>query len=784
MMWLLMCMVLSAAPSSTQKQLESLQEVIRSSASTSQQRTDALQERLAIRAQAMSDDGIDEAVQARMACDQAEDLLSTGLGLDRLGLNVLYGYPTRAERIRAEAHITAGLAAVARAELLVEQMIFTLERIPASRRTALQRETLLHLREQERDLRLPLLRGIGLVHRAQGYEEEAARQATMREAEASLFELDERLEGRSSPRASWLRGLALARLGRYEEAEDAFRVAATNANAGTDEILAARLGGVVNRSMKNGADGGIRSAALLLRRYGASSQLRDHVLVVDHLAALHAGIGDVGGAAQAWNGLQPILIEGGLDDATSWALIDERIRRLPVTDPIGSGSAELVLAHMSRPELDPAPLAGALRSALSSTDITEDQRARAMLGLGAALARDHQPLEASRVLLELASTMPRRREAGPAIDGAARLALETSVARPGDDAARLLATEALDRMLSDFPYRPGIDGWRVAAARLAAADGHWSKAIDAYDAVISGSPQEQDALQEGAMVLLRASRDPAWNQSDVDVTSLLRNRGQRGDEHTKTIIDLLLVEALLDHQQEAEASDVITRLAQRGLTTDQQAALDTLRLRAAEGDAEAIATAARGVAERGGSDGGAAIASALRQSLKAIDDESARTGRTPDAESLRTEVEPVGTALEQWLQQQQSDDAASWLLVAQAHRRMSRSREALAIIDSLLQESPDAGDVLFERAENLHALGGEEHLSQAMLIYRRLGRAARDSSPRRWWWSQLRMLQILAALDRNTDRIGPRIRLLMNDDATLGGTDTRQGFESLLIQYP
>ena len=115
---------------------------------------------------------------------------------------------------------------------------------------------------------------------------------------------------------------------------------------------------------------------------------------------------------------------------------------------------------------------------------------------------------------------------------------------------------------------------------------------------------------------------------------------------------------------------------------------------------------------------------------------------------------------------------------------MGRSREALAIVDSLLQESPDAGDVLFERAENLHALGGEEHLSQAMLIYRRLGRAARGPSPRRWWWSQLRMLQILATLDRNTDRIGPRIRLLMNEDAALGGADTRQGFESLVIQYP
>ena len=137
------------------------------SASTSTQRQEALQQRLELRGHVLMNEDYDRFTRARWACDQAEDLLSTGLSLDRLGLQVLYGYPTAAERDLAEARISAGLVAVGRAEEAVEQAIDELEGIPASKRTTVQREMLLRLRERERDLRLPLLRGIGLVHRAE-----------------------------------------------------------------------------------------------------------------------------------------------------------------------------------------------------------------------------------------------------------------------------------------------------------------------------------------------------------------------------------------------------------------------------------------------------------------------------------------------------------------------------------------------------------------------------------------------------------------------------------------
>ena len=70
-----------------------------------------------------------------------------------------------------------------------------------------------------------------------------------------------------------------------------------------------------------------------------------------------------------------------------------------------------------------------------------------------------------------------------------------------------------------------------------------------------------------------------------------------------------------------------------------------------------------------------------------------------------------------------------------------------------------------------------------MSIYRRLASAGMGGEPRRWWIAQLRMLQILDRMDRNTERIAPRIRQLQQQDPELGGADTRRSFERLLVTY-
>lgn len=784
-MAIMLCLAMGAwqrsAMDSFSERIGELHEVIRSSSSSSEDRNIAFEECLALRSRVLSSDELDGAALAFMMCQQAEDLIATGLALDQLGMTVLFGYPTESESSHALGRINAGLMMVAKAELAVERAIFDLERIPASKRTAVQRESLLQLREQERDRRLPLLRGSGLVHRAEGFEQGAVRQATMRDAAIDLEALRERLDGAALARATWLYGLAIVRLDRYEDAEAAFRLAATGSKSTTDDVLAARLGGIVNRSHQGGADRGVRSAAMLEDRYQETSQLRHRLLIVDHQARLYSQSGRFGEAATAWSRLHAPLLDAGLDGAMARALLDERIRRLPVSDPKSMKSADLLLAHASRPELDATRLAGALRVVLESDSLGDRQRARAMSSLGLALIRSGHSLEAAAVLLDLANTIPDEPEAAAGIDLAARLSLQRALADPANAVAHTLAVASLDRMLSRFIDRPDIDGWRLAAGRLAASDGRLHDALAAYEAVQEGSEQEQESLREGAAVLLRESRIEGDHREDV--FDGMRSRRARGNAATLVVIDLLLVEAMLEAEQSTEAADVIRSLSTTALTESQQSTLETLRLRAAEGDAALLAKAARGVAERGGADGGLAIAASLQQVLLEIGAQEMRTGNPVELDRMQQEVEPLAEALADWLGSHRSDDAASWLLVIEGLRRSGRPAEALAGADRMLKLHPDIGELLFERAESMVMLGGEERLTEAMLIYRRLSRVARESAPRRWWWCQLRMLEILSNLDRNTDRIAPRIRRLMDDDESLGGADVQRGFQALLIRF-
>lgn len=784
-MAIMLCLVMGAWQRGTMdsfsKRVGELNEVIRSGSSSSEERNIAFQECLALRSKMLSSDELDGAALAFMMCQQAEDLIATGLALDQLGMTVLFGYPTESELNQALGRINAGLTMVAKAELAVERALFDLERVPASKRTAVQRESLLQLREQERDRRLPLLRGSGLVHRAEGFEQSAAAQATMRDAAVDLEALQERLDGAVLARATWLYGLAVARLDRYEDAEAAFRQAATGSMSTADDVLAARLGGIVNRSHQGGADRGIRSAEMLEDRYQERSQLRHRLLIVDHQARLHSESKRFGEAATAWSRLHAPLVDAGLDGAMARALLDERIRRLPVSDPKMMTSADLLLAHASRPELDATDLAGSLRVVLKSDSLGDRQRARALSSLGLALSRSGRPLEAAAVLLDLANTIPNEPEAAAGIDLAARLSLQRALADPANTVAHTLAVASLDRMLSTFTSRPDIDGWRLAAGRLAASDGRLHDALAAYEAVQEGSEQEQESLREGAAVLLRESRIAGDHREDV--FKGMRSRRARGDAATMVEIDLLLIEAMLDAAQSTEAAGVIRSLSTMALTESQQSTLETLRLRAAEGDAASLAKAARGVAERGGADGGLAIAASLQQVLLEIEAQEMRTGNLVDLGRMQLEVEPLAEALADWLVSHRSNDAASWLLVIEGLRRSGRPAEALAGADRMLEVHPDAGELLFERAESMVMLGGEERLTEAMLLYRRLSRVARESAPRRWWWCQLRMLEILSALDRNTDRIAPRIRRLMDEDESLGGADVQRGFQALLIRF-
>src|SRR5262249_26042835 len=121
--------------------------------------------------------------------------------------------------------------------------------------------------------------------------------------------------------------------------------------------------------------------------------------------------------------------------------------------------------------------------------------------------------------------------------------------------------------------------------------------------------------------------------------------------------------------------------------------------------------------------------------------------------------------------------------LADAHRLSGDYAPALAIYERLLGAQPDVTSFVLGRAECLYRLGGEERLAEAMTAYKRLAAAGAAAGVDTFWLAQLRMLQILDAINRNTAQIGPRIERLRQQDPTFGGDRFRRGFDVLRQKY-
>ncbi|MEE2719311.1 MAG: hypothetical protein VX727_05970 [Planctomycetota bacterium] len=723
----------------------------------------------------------DAATELVWSLGLAEDHLLVGLGMEHLGLSAMHG-ATDAERTDlAVRHVDAGRTALDRAEIALEKSIWSLEEIPASRRTAAQRNALVDLRETQRDRRLPLLRGIALVHAAMLADDAAEADRLMADARDALTGLPGQLDGAASPRASWLLGMAMARSGDYEAAEVRFRDAATHDAASRQDVLAARLGGVFNRVVAGGPERGIRSMESIVRRYDAPGDRAERILVTEVLVDLHLRAGATsdpsGHEARAVGALLELgshLNGQGLDPAVVDAFVQQRIEALPIgrrgQDHLPPEAA-LVLLTRTRD-------ASGIRALLARTDLTSRTRVRTLLLECDRLEEAGRMRAAAEAALEAAELGEDVSEGGDAAERAARLAMAGLVSQEAE--ANRLADRALRILCTKYPERPGIDEWRLAAARLAMQGGDLASARSYYESIAPRGPVRRAAIVELSQLLRRQATDASTRRTAVDSMRTLRleQNGAQSDA-----IDLIVAATLLDGGGAEEAAAVLDTIERSGLDADRQAQFDALVLRAASGDAGAMAAAASEVSRRGTADGGAALVTALSTALQELDERARTRGDAPDADAIAADLLPIAESLEYWLQEAETDDPAAWTLVADARGRSGEHAAALAIYERLLVSHPSAGSLLAGRAQALFDLGGTERLAESMGIYRRLASAGMQSSPRRWWIAQLRMLQILDAIGRNTDQIAPRIRRLQQQDPSLGGADTRRAFEGLLVRY-
>jgi tetratricopeptide (TPR) repeat protein len=183
----------------------------------------------------------------------------------------------------------------------------------------------------------------------------------------------------------------------------------------------------------------------------------------------------------------------------------------------------------------------------------------------------------------------------------------------------------------------------------------------------------------------------------------------------------------------------------------------------------------------GGGTGGAIVPmmESLQREVQALIDD----GKDSDATDLaRRTLLPVAKIVEQRVATMPGsprDHAIVEQKIADAYRLSGENLSAVAIYERLLVSQPDATPLLMGRAECLYQLGGEERLAEAMNVYKRIAAAGTSAGAENYWLSQLRMLQVLDTINRNTAQIVPRIERLRQQDPNFGGERFRRGFDYL-----
>lgn len=761
-------------------QLGALEAAMRDPSIDAAARRELLDRRIAVRRGLLAD-GLEPAAELEWRLGEAEDHLLVGLGMNHLGLSAMHGGADADRFAIAVRHVEAGLATLQQAEIALEKAIWELERIAASKRSAAQRNALVALRETQRDRRLPLLRGVALVHAGMLADDQEERARLMTSAFDTLVDRPEQFDGAARPRAAWLLGMAVAQAGDFEEAESLFRAAATDEAATRSDVLAARLGGVSNRLVAGGPERALRAMDSIVRRYDQPQDRAERIMLTEVLVDLHLRAAATSkrteheaDAAGALLELGRHLQEQGVDPDVADAYVRQRIEALPIgRDGFDHLPAEAAFVLVAR-----SPDESGIRALLARTDLSSRTRVLTQLLECERLVEAGRTVAAAEVALEAATIGRDVLEGGQAAERAARLSM--GALSSGDPSVRGLARRALELLCTAYPERPGIDQWRLAAARLFRQDGDLTAARTFYESIAPGTPTRLECIVELSEVLRDAATDGEARRAAVDA---MRRLGLEQQGAASDRIDLVVAATLLDDGMEDDAAVVLESIERDGLDPDRQARFDALVLRAAGGDAGAMAAAAGEVSKRATADGGSALIAALSTALQRFDEQARTGGDEPDPDVLGAELLPLAEALEYWLQQQQVEDVNAWALIADARCRSGEPMAALEIYDRLLETHPSAGSLLAGRAQALFDAGGPERLADAMSIYRRLVSAGMQANPRRWWISQLRMLQILDAMNRNTDRIAPRIRLLQQQDDGLGGADTRRAFERLLVKY-
>jgi tetratricopeptide (TPR) repeat protein len=745
--------------------------------------------------------------------DQAADLYFRVLPHEQAGLAALFGVPSAAQRDRALRVAREMVAAGALAEIEIDQAIMELEMRPGYRSNESLQMERRRLGREERDRRIPFLHGIGLTLHALLVPQSAAeRQDRLEMAVELLGPLGGELTGALASQARLYEGLARGELGEREAAADLLRMVITDEHSAADDVFAARLGIVRNRTARRGVQAGL--AELDAAEAATGGSLRERLLIADQRYLLRRELAEqergtpAGDAAlrDAYRAYVELL--GSVDPSVREAMRRTVFERLVLVSGPEAPLDELPpIVSVARAEREaasddsrPAAIAR-LERVLERPDATEGERAAALFALGKALHASGRLLDAARRFTELADRHPAAPEAERSIELAATIAARALDAAPDDADARAVLRASLDVLLERYPNLPSVDRWRYVAGRLALDAESWDEAVDWFGQVSPGAREwidarfmEVNARREKA----RRTEDPRARAAageaviaaaDTALADLAGGADRAADRAWYVAyLRVFRAEALLEQGRAREAVETLEGMARRA-DLDSAARAAALRVRidayqALERPEEARADIVRFL-EAAPEQAGYVIDSMLASMLAEVEGLLEESRDQEAGRLARDELEPLAAMLEGWLE----DHAAAPEItdglvrrVADVYRASGRLADALRLYDRIAARYPDAVELLLGRAECLYGLGGDGY-GEAMRIYRRITSAGPEVGHDVYWQAQVRTLEILDAVQRNTDKIVPRINQLRLEDESLGGERYRRALQRLERKY-
>jgi tetratricopeptide (TPR) repeat protein len=747
------------------------------------------------RRRALIDENPSDVRRARWLLDQASDLYFESLAGDGTDVVILYGLPTREQRERARRVADAMHACVRDADRAIADVMPDL----GTSRPALREW---YVRE-ERERRIPLLEGVADIVLAIAGPSDRAKPLTnprtwFARGADTIEPLGLRLGGRQANLAQIYLARALSELDELDAAEARLRAISADAMLDPRQSFLVKLGLVDILGRRDGPAAALREVDEFERTH-AGSELFYRLILADMRARWTHAATPVHDARSMRAVYQPYLdLMANEPPVTRAALRDVIVERLEVLItadlPVASTPVIITMALANRELISNDTRAAGIervRTLLKQPGLSPDEIVDAMFMLATAAQDDGRLRDAADRLLQIAREHPASRRAEVSVElgvAIASMIAGDPKARP-DDLTRLRS--GLELLLTTYPNLKNINRWREASGQLALREGRFEEALDAFDSVTVGSALWHASQMDRVRVRrawadqVPAGERPGRLREVLREADTVRPALQRSAEGSvaqdravcaRLLKELDLVEAevrLLLGEPRIAVALVTPHVADHDLPPDVLGRALYIKIQAHRALDEF--SEARASLESFAQTSPGRVATVVHPMLDTLnaDYERLRDQRRDDeaAALAQAEILPLTEIIAEIVAEPAPALARA---IADGERHAGAFARALARYEELLKAYPNASELLIGRAECLFALTGDgdakdPRLAEAMRLYRRIAASGEESIGAEWWLSQLRMLQILDRIGRNTQKIRPQIATLRLRDASLGG---------------